>query len=77
MSAITCGPGEFDPSFGDSARSIEYRTASAVTGWFDGGENRYPGRIVNTYVLPPAESSGIPAAISGCSCAPPGPAWSG
>ena len=23
MSAITCGPGEFDPSLGDSARSIE------------------------------------------------------
>ena len=34
-------PGAFDPSFGDSARSIECRTASAVTGWLDGGEKRY------------------------------------
>jgi hypothetical protein len=48
MSAITCEPGAFDPSFGDSARSIEDRTASAVTGWLDGGEKRYPGRILNT-----------------------------
>jgi hypothetical protein len=77
MSGIACGPGAFAPSFGDSARSIEYRTASAVTGWFDGGENRYPGRILNTYVLPSPETSGIPAAISGCNCDPPTSPWSG
>ena len=29
------------------ARSIDDRNVSAVTGWFDGGENTRPGRIVN------------------------------
>ena len=34
-------------SFGQSARSIVRANVSAVTGWFDGGENRYPLLIVN------------------------------
>ena len=40
---------------GLSARSIVSLNVSAVTGSFDGGEKRKPGRIVNVYVRPSAD----------------------
>ena len=55
---------------GESVRSIVYRKVSAVTGSFDGGEKRKPGRMRNVYVRPSCETVGIAAAISGRSRLP-------
>src|SRR5262249_44357104 len=73
MSETKYGPGAWSPIAGDSARSIEKRNVSAVTGWLEGGENRNPSRIVNRYTLP---STSTLLATSGCSVAPPGPSAS-
>ncbi len=37
---------------GSTLRSIVCLKVCAVTGWFDGGEKRMPGRIVNVYERP-------------------------
>ena len=39
----------------------------AVTGSFEGGENRKPLRMVNVYVFPPSDGFGSAAATSGSS----------
>jgi hypothetical protein len=44
MSDANAAATAFGPSRGDSARSIVNLKVSAVTGWFDGGEKRNPGR---------------------------------
>ncbi len=49
------------------------RNVPAVTGSFDGGEKRKPGRIRNVTVRPPSERVGKPAATSGTSRAPAAP----
>ena len=54
-----------------------YLNVSAVTGAFEGGENRNPLRIVNVYVRPSAERTGSDCATSGVRRAPAGPALSG
>jgi hypothetical protein len=56
---------------------MAYRNVSAVTTWLDGGENRYPGRIVNVYVRPSAETFGMAVATSGRSRSPSGGGASG
>ena len=45
MSEANAAATAFGPNRGESARSIVYRNVSAVTGLFDGGEKRKPGRI--------------------------------
>jgi hypothetical protein len=59
-------------SLGLSVRSITYWNVRAVTGSFEGGEKRKPGRIVKVYVVPSAERVGSAAATSGSSREPPG-----
>src|SRR5262245_34050527 len=65
MSVPKKDAGGWSPSLGDSARSMENRYVSAFTGWFDGGENLNPGRTVNVYVRPSADTLGMDAAASG------------
>ena len=55
---------------GCRVRSIARSKAAAVTGWPDGGEKRYPGRIWKVYVRPPSETAGAAVATSGTSSAP-------
>src|SRR4051812_44075739 len=62
---------------GFKVRSIVSLNVWAVTGWFEGGENRKPPRIVNVYVFPSAERVGNDCATSGTSWKAAGPALSG
>src|SRR5436190_13231747 len=62
---------------GSSTRSRLCAKTAAVTGWFDGGANRKPGRTRKTYVRPSGEGVGTDSATSGTSCAPAAPASSG
>jgi hypothetical protein len=54
-----------------------YLKVSAVTGSFEGGENRNLLRIVNVYVLPSADRLGSASATSAFSWEPSGAALSG
>src|SRR5262245_40139742 len=62
---------------GFALRSIVCLKVCAVTGWFEGGENRTPGRIVNVYVRPSLLTVGRLRAASGTRRRPPGPVSSG
>jgi hypothetical protein len=62
---------------GSSVRSIVSLKVCAVTGSFDGGENRNPFRIVKVYVFPSAETAGSASATSGSRCDPAGAGASG
>src|SRR5262245_3841698 len=62
---------------GLALRSIACLKVCAVTGWFEGGEKRMPGRIVNTYERPSSLTLGRLRAASGTRRRPPGPASSG
>src|SRR5919201_6078693 len=57
--------------------SIATLNVAAVTGAFDGGENRKPRRILNVYVVPPCEGTGIASATSGTMRDPSGAGLSG
>ena len=58
-------------------RSIVCLKVSAVTGWFEGGEKRMPGRITNVYERPPSLTVGAARAASGTSRSPASPGSSG
>src|SRR5215218_7350774 len=60
------------PSRGESARSIVNLKVSAVTGSFDGGEKRKPGRMRKEYVRPSVDTVGGAAATSGTTRHPAG-----
>src|SRR5215468_3323244 len=62
---------------GLALRSIACLKLWAVTGWFDGGERRIPGRIVNVYARPSLLTVGRLRAASGTRRRPPGPVSSG
>src|SRR3954447_10706497 len=62
---------------GAATRSMVDLNVAAVTASFDGGENRYPGRIVNVYVRPPFVGVGTDAATSGTMLVPSGAGSSG
>ena len=66
-----------DLSGGLASRSIVDLKVDAVTGSFDGGENRNPGRILNVYVVPPAVGVGTASATSGTMRDPSGAGLSG
>ena len=59
------------------SRSIVDLNVDAVTGSFDGGENRKPVRILNRYVVPPAVGVGTASATSGTMRDPCGAGLSG
>ena len=62
---------------GSTLRSIVCLKVCAVTGWFDGGEKRMPGRIVNVYERPSLLTVGRARAASGTRRRPPAPGSSG
>src|SRR5205823_10532549 len=66
-----------DFSRGFASRSIVHLNVDAVTGSFDGGENRKPRRILNVYVVPPAVGVGTEPATSGTMRDPSGAGLSG
>jgi hypothetical protein len=71
--------GPLPPSalFGENARSSVCLNVAAVTGSFDGGEKRKPGRITNVHVRPSPDTVGIAAATSGRRRPPAAPPTSG
>jgi hypothetical protein len=46
------------PRVGESARSIVYLNAAAVTTWSEGGETPKPGLILNVKVRPSGDTAG-------------------
>src|SRR3989442_16031175 len=66
-----------DFSRGLASLSIVHLNVDAVTGSFDGGENRKPRRILNVYVVPPAVGGGTESATSGAMRDPSGAGLSG
>src|SRR5919204_1295189 len=66
-----------DFSRGFDSLSIVDLNVDAVTGSFDGGEKRKPGRILNVYVVPPPVGVGTASATSGTMREPSGAGLSG